>query len=308
MKFEILVQIIFLLLAKKRVTAAEIAAKYGVSSRSVYRYIDEISAIVPVYATRGPNGGYSLVDSFRLPSTFFTESEYSVTIQALEAFGREFPGEAFSALNKLKAGSRYAREINLGTSSLMIDSGPWGVTENYNVKLRVLEECVASFSAVKIVYRDAEGAVSERVIEPHVVVLKQGIWYVYAFCRLRCEFRLFKVGRIESETVLDEKFERRPAEGLDKALSFTAEGEKEEVVMEIKEEIVSEIEEWLGVDCVNRENGRITATAYLPVNGGLASKLLSYGGKIKIKSPTSLVLSLRSAADEILKIYGDNTR
>ncbi|MBQ7164792.1 MAG: WYL domain-containing protein [Clostridia bacterium] len=308
MKFEILIDIIFALLARRRVTAAEIADKHGISRRSVYRYIDEISRIVPLYAVHGPNGGYAIEDSFRLPATFFTEGEYSVTMQALEAFGKEFPEKASSALDKLKAGSKHAREINLATSSLMIDSGPWGVTENYNVKLRVLEECVESLSPVRIKYRDGNGEASERVIEPHVIVLKQGIWYIYAFCRLRCEFRLFKVGRIEMEIVQEGTFERKPTDGLAAALSYDAADNREEVVIEADETVASEIEEWLGVDCVTRENGRIIARAMLPVNGGLTSKLLGYGGKIKVLAPAKLKNAILAAAANITEIYRDNTR
>lgn len=306
MKLEIMIGILFMLLSRKRVTAKEISEKYGVSKRSVYRYIDEISLIVPVYATTGPKGGYSLMDNFRLPATFLTEDEYTTVLQALEAFRKELPGDAISsAIDKIRANSKTARDsFNLKTSSLVIDSGPWGITSNYNNTLHVLEECVANQTVAEISYRDTEGKQTSRQVEPHTLVLKQGIWYIYAFCRMRCEFRLFKIGRIESVKVLDLGFERKNADSLANVFSYWANvPETAEVAFEADESILTEIEEWLGVDCVERADRGILVRATLPVNSGLTSKLLGYGGKIRVLAPQSLTRLMSETAREILRQY-----
>lgn len=304
MKFEVMLDIVFMLLARKKVTAGQIAEKHGISKRSVYRYIEEISVVAPIYVIHGAQGGYSFTDDFRLPSAYFTDAEYKVALQALCAFKDELPcKEINSVIDKLTATCKAATRVDLNSSTLIIDSGPWGVTANYNNKLRVLEECVESSKAVKIFYRNASGVARERVIEPHTLVLKQGIWYVYAFCRLKGEFRIFKVGRIESEVVLDEVFERRSIDGLDDALSIFAAEDAEEVVFEVAEEVSSEIEEWLGVECVDRSGQKIIARAALPVNRGLTSKILGYGGKVKVLAPKSLKDMLKTAAKEIAELY-----
>ena len=79
--------------------------------------------------------------------------------------------------------------------------------ENNN-KLKVLQECVEKNLTVAFKYYNVDGNASERTVEPHTLVLKQGIWYIYAYCRLRGDFRLFKVGRISSMIVGGETFER----------------------------------------------------------------------------------------------------
>ena len=62
------------------------------------------------------------------------------------------------------------------------------------------------------------------------------------------------------------------------------------------------------MDCVTRENGKIIARAMLPVNGGLTSKLLGYGGKIKVLAPAKLKNAILAAAANITEIYRDNMR
>lgn len=305
MKTEILFDILFRLLANKTVKAEQIALDYNVSARTAYRYMDELSTIIPIYAERGRNGGYSVVDSYMLPAGCLTEKEYTYVLQALEAFREELPGEALtSAINKICASSKHSKEFSLNSSTLMIDSGPWGVTADYNNKLRVLEDCVATGKVARLFYRNVNGEQSERDIEPHTLVLKQGIWYVYAYCRLRCEFRLFKVGRIESIIVRDECFERRDTDDLKNVFGYRGKAtDKYRVVMEISPVIASEIEEWLGVECVKREGERLTAVADLPLDGGLVSKILGYGGRIKVLEPKKLAESIKSKAEEIVAQY-----
>lgn len=305
MKTEILFDILFRLLANKFVKAEQLANDYGISVRTAYRYMDELSTIIPIYSERGRNGGYAVVDNYMLPAGCLTEKEYAYVLQALEAFKGELPADVLeSAINKIYASSKHSKEFSLNSSTLMIDSGPWGVTSDYNNKLRVLEDCVASLKTAKVFYRNVDGELSERVIEPHVLVLKQGIWYVYAYCRLRCEFRLFKVGRIESIIVKDEVFEKRDTDGLKDVFSYRGKGpDNVRVVMQLEPSVVSEIEEWLGVECIKKDEERITATADLPLDSGLVSKLIGYGGKVTVLEPSALKERLKDTAKEIIALY-----
>ena len=66
MKNQILIDILFLLLSREKVSAKYIAEKFNISTRSVYRYIDELSIPVPIYNIRGRNGGYTISDTFKI--------------------------------------------------------------------------------------------------------------------------------------------------------------------------------------------------------------------------------------------------
>ena len=310
MKSEVMIRILFTLLAKKRITAEEISQRYNMSKRSAYRYLDELSLVAPIYAERGVNGGFSLMDNFRLPATFLSEKEYSVVLKSLEAIKDEVGAGALnSAIEKLRANSKNAMEVSLNSSTLMIDSAAWGVTTEYNNKIKVLAQCVENSLAVTMEYYDADGKPTKRTIEPHVLVLKQGIWYIYAYCTLRCDFRLFKVGRISNMIVESTVFTRRDTSALKNAFSYrdTLENKKE-VVLKVNKSVLSEVEEWLGVECSDKkpssEDGEeYTVRAILCEDSGLVSKIMSYGGKVKVSSPESLKRQIVSCANQIIKNY-----
>ena len=77
MKYELMLSILFELLSKRTVKASYLASKYEVSVRSIYRYISSLEmAGVPIYTVRGYNGGFSIIDSYKLSSTFLTKAEY----------------------------------------------------------------------------------------------------------------------------------------------------------------------------------------------------------------------------------------
>ena len=83
MKFTILVEMLFDLLSKRKVTARYFAEKYEISERAVYRYLDCLSLSVPVYVKCGREGGICISDSYKLPSGFMTKEEYEAAIEAL---------------------------------------------------------------------------------------------------------------------------------------------------------------------------------------------------------------------------------
>lgn len=302
MKLDILIGILFCLLSVKRITAEDVAFRFGISVRTAYRYIDELSGVVPIYAVKGKGGGFSIVDDFRLPTSFLTEGEYGAVLQAIDAYGRELPLEELrTARDKLTSCSRYAHTFDVSSSSLIIDSGPWGSTVNYGNKLRVLSECVAKSAVLRIRYRDALGEGTEREIEPHTLVLKQGIWYIYAFCLMRGEFRLFKVGRIESMIITDRSFRRRNTDELKQVFFFPDTSEDfGEVELGIDPSAVVEVEDWLGVECVGGEGSVKTAKAFLPVNAGLASRILGFGGRVTVIRPASLAQTVLDMARSVI--------
>ena len=307
MKFETIINILFDLLAKRRVTATYLAQKYGVCTRTIYRYIECLEgAGVPLYTTRGKNGGFNIMDTFRLPATFMTEKEFEQVINSLSAIFAGVPDKTLeSAINKLKATVKpeYGG-FDIKSGNLIIDGGPWGDTVGYKAKLQVIEQSLNETKELFIRYHDRNGTVSERVIEPHVIVFKQGIWYVYAFCRLRKEFRFFKTGRIEVATILDKKFTRRDISERELPLDFWHNSVKaERVIMEIEKSVASDVAEWLGVENVKKADDKFYADVSLPFDDGLVSKIMSYSSGIRVVAPEILKDKIKATALAVAKKY-----
>ena len=113
MKYNVMLKILMLLLQKRKITAAEIARRYEVSVRSVYRYIDELIVCgVPIDIERGRYGGLTIADTFRFPTGYFTREEYAATINALEAMSSQISDENLvSAREKLESKQSFSRSF-----------------------------------------------------------------------------------------------------------------------------------------------------------------------------------------------------
>lgn len=307
MKFEIMLGILFELMSKKCVKASSLADKYEVSVRSIHRYISGLeSAGIPIYTLRGKQGGFAIVDTFKFASTFFTKSEYEQIINSLSAITNSVPNSILTnAINKLKSSNRNEYSgFDIKSGNLIIDAGPWGDTVGYKSKLVIIQNAIEDNKKLLIKYHDRNGDVTERTIEPHVIVFKQGLWYVYAFCHLRNEFRFFKTGRIEHANILNEKFVRR--EILQENLPFNFwynSVETTQVTLKISKDCLSDVEEWLGIENVSNVKGIYYATVNLPFDKGLVSKIISYGKGIEVISPDKLRTEIIQQAKEILSIY-----
>lgn len=307
MKFEIMLKILFELLSKKCVKAQYLAYKFEVSVRSIHRYVNSLElAGVPIYTNRGSNGGFAIIDTYRFSSSFMTEKEFTETINALNAICDSVPNQTLSnALNKLKAVIKNERsELNLKSGNLVIDAGPWGDAVGYKNKLTIIQNSIEGCKKLYIRYHDRNGEITDRVIEPHVIVFKQGLWYVFAFCSLRNEFRFFKTSRIEQANVLDEKFTRRNIADDDMPLNFWENTiETTDVMLEVDKSCLSDVEEWLGIESVSLINGKHVANAKLPYDNGLVTKILGYGSGIKVISPAILIDDVKKCAQDIIKNY-----
>lgn len=303
MKYQTLIDILFILLSRKKVTAKYLSDRFGLSLRSIYRYIDELSLSVPIFNERGRNGGYSIYESFRLPSTFLTEEESDVTIDALNGVNKELHSATLlRVIDKLGAVRKdLSDEQNITVGNFIVDGGPWTSDGTFKNTLKILQAAIEDKMTLIIKYRDRDGSMTERVIEPHIMVLKQGLWYVYAYCRLRKKFRLFKVGRIFAVKKTVEPFERKTVSDIENILKeWYGNLQTEQVELVAEEEVKSDLEEWLGVDKVfTTKDGEVRASVSLPIDKTLTSKIMSFMGKVRVLSPESLKLDVLAAAKAI---------
>lgn len=303
MKTRILVGILFTLLERKRVSAGELAQKYGCSERSIFRYIDELTcAGIPIDVVRGANGGICISDAFKLPRGLLTREEGLRLSEAIKAMCEQLRDPALlSAAKKLEV--QYCDEpLTLG--NILVDSGSWGDRHNFSDKLSLLENAISERAELAIDYVNREGEYTRRRIQPHLLVLKQNVWYVFAWCMLRKEFRLFKLGRIRAAVRTGKTFERHFFLRDDIPLGFWPSEDSAVLArFEISPEALPFVQDWLGAENIVTEKGVHVADVVLPDDSSLVGKILSFGAGLKVISPESLKKRVREEALRLAEVY-----
>jgi len=195
-----LLGIIYILLSKGTVTAGELAERFEVSTRTIYRDIDNLSiAGIPVYARKGKNGGICLTERFVLDKLLISSEEQQRILAALASLEETGAQEEEGIRRKL--GDFFKTEQ---VNWVSIDFSDWsGRRQELFVQIK---EAILSRHVMVFDYYGQSGEMSSRMVEPIQLLFKEYTWYVRAFCRTRQAMRLFKVLRMKRLRVLDEVF------------------------------------------------------------------------------------------------------
>jgi predicted DNA-binding transcriptional regulator YafY len=194
--------ILIQLQSKKIVKAQDIGERFNISLRTVYRDIRTLEeAGVPVIGEAGV--GYSLTEGYRLPPVMFTREEATSFITAekfMEKLTDTGTEESYkSALYKVKAVLRSGEKDYLETITENIDVLRSTVVPktNINVDMQRILQAIAEKIVLSIDYfANHSQEHSVRLVEPVGMFFQTGHWYLIAFCRLRNDYRNFRVDRI----------------------------------------------------------------------------------------------------------------
>ncbi|MDL2273843.1 YafY family transcriptional regulator [Oscillospiraceae bacterium OttesenSCG-928-G22] len=195
-----LFEIVYLLLSKGTATAAELADRFEVSTRTIYRDIDVLSgAGIPVYASKGRGGGIGLLPGFVLDKSLLTAGEQGEVMTALRGLAATGMAEADGALRKL--GALFAQSA---PDWIYVDFSDWGrqgQEQFETIKSAILTRHVLTFD-----YYNSAGERTARRVRPAQLWFKHRAWYVKAFCLTKNGPRLFKLSRMRGLKATNETF------------------------------------------------------------------------------------------------------
>ncbi|WP_095073747.1 helix-turn-helix transcriptional regulator [Tenacibaculum jejuense] len=204
-----LTAIITQLQSKKIVTATYLAEKFGVSVRTIYRDIRTIEdSGIPVYTEEGK--GYSLLEGYYLPPVMFTEEEANALITAAYLIGKNKDQSLVenyeNAITKIKSVFRKQQQqkSELLEQRIEFRYNPEKATTSKN--LITLQTAITDFKLIKIKYNSLENNLTKRIIEPFALYSTNENWLLIAFCRLRNDFRVFRIDLIDQIENLDSNF------------------------------------------------------------------------------------------------------
>ena len=195
-----LTAIISQLQSKRIITAKEIAEKHSVSIRTVYRDIRSLEQSgIPIVTEDGK--GYSMMDGYNLPPVMFTEAEANAILIAeqliLKNKDRSLVEQFENAVIKIKAVLQHRQQADIEFLSQRIQVRSNHKNEQTSSNLIQLQSAIANYQVVKITYVSLENKESQREIEPFAVYTTQENWLLIAFCRLKQDFRAFRLDCIQ---------------------------------------------------------------------------------------------------------------
>lgn len=204
-----LTAIITQLQSKKLVTATYLAEKHQVSIRTIYRDIRTLERSgIPITTEEGK--GYSIMEGYHLPPVLFTEDEANalITVEQLVNNNKDqsLVENVGSAIEKIKSILRYSQKGNADLLAERIVFGGHEKLERTSNNLMKIQSAIIHFQVVKIKYFSSENKQTTRDIEPFAIYSINGNFLLIAFCRLRNDFRNFRIDYIQTLITQNETF------------------------------------------------------------------------------------------------------
>ena len=241
-RFDRIVAILIHLQSGSVVKAQDMADRFQVSLRTIYRDIRSLeTAGVPVSGESGI--GYSLVEGYRLPPVMFTREEASTFVAAeklMQKFSDKTLGAYYeSAMYKVKSVLKGNTKDHIAAleSQVWVNSSEEHYNKNTPDALNILMESIGTKTQVRLQYQTPYAEeTTTRTIEPVGLFNESNFWYVLAFCHVRKDYRQFRIDRILEIKRTDINFTREHTNVQDFKTKERA-GEKVKVVIRINKDM-----------------------------------------------------------------------
>lgn len=301
MKLDRLVAIIMILNNRERVTARELSEKFQVSIKTIQRDMEIIErAGVPIVSFKGNGGGYGIIEEFKVNNSSMTKEEAALVNKLLKGINNSYENiETIALINKLEG---LKKNENGREDRLIIDFSKWGRGEGLNKIINIIDKAILNRNPIKFQYVNGNGESTERIIEPYKIIFKSLSWYVYGFCTLKNEMRIFKVTRIKNIKVCDEQFELKEIIGED--VFKEKDYERTEIELRFKDNfkgiILESFEEY---EELKEENGYTIAVIKIPYSNWVEGMILSFGDNVEVIKPTFLRDNIKEKLEKMINLY-----
>ncbi len=282
MQIDRLFEMTYLLCARGSATAAELAERFEVSPRTIYRDVEVLSrAGIPVYAAKGKGGGIRLLPEFMLSRSLFSRQEQDQLMAGLESLRATGAVQTGPVLDKLAALFGHARE-----PWLEVDFSPWGSGPQEKALFALLREAIITQQTVSFSYYNSRGQTDQRQVEPLKLIFKGRGWYLWAFCQKRQDYRLFKLGRMRNIQTTGERFERGvPAGGAQEQQPIPMVRMTLHVAAACAYRVYDEFPD---EQVEPQPDGSYVVHAELPDDDWTQGYLLSFGDHVQVMEPPAL--------------------
>ena len=312
MQIDQLFELVYVLIDKKQVTAKEMAERFGVSTRTIYRWVDALSVSgVPIYSQNGRGGGIAISEKYALDTKVLSEEERLAIVSSVKALN-SLSGNPASVVNaNIKAAEKISGLVEKDTDWLEVDFAPWS-PEGSSVRqvFGTLRDCILQKRQVVFDYYSGNGNIERRTVHPWKLIYKGQAWYLQGWCTTRKAERFFKLTRMQNlditgRTANITKLTAKEYEAKNKS---SAPQQYKPKLMTIKAKVFPQkisylLDTFICSQVVPHKVDSITVTFTVPDEDWIYELLLSFGNNMKIISPKNVRDRILGLAKDVIKIY-----
>lgn len=307
MQIDQLFEFVYILIDKKQVTAKEMAERFGVSTRTVYRWMEALSVSgVPVYSLKGRGGGIAISEKFSMDNTVLSEEERLAIVSSVKALENLSGKSGTSITPERKAADKLSRLVASDTNWLEVDFAPWS-PEGLEVRnlFSILRDSILKKRQISFDYFTGDGRSEKRIVHPWKLVFRGQAWYLLGWCTLRKSERFFKLTRMRNLVMTSKNANVTRNQGIEESAQTS---EYSAPLIQIKAKITKEkisylMDSFICSEIKPQKNGYVNVTFMAPDTPWLCEILLSFGAQIKIVSPVKIKNTIAEMAEKITELY-----
>lgn len=308
MKVDRLISIIMILLDKERIGAKDLADMFEVSPRTIYRDIDAINLSgIPIRSTPGVGGGFEIMPQYKLDNKVFSTSDLSAILMGLSSLSDMMGGdELTNALAKVKSfiPAEKSKDIEIKASQINIDLSPWIGNRNIQPYFEKIKVAIQGNKLLSFEYVSRHGEQTTRLVEPYQLILKYSHWYLQAFCNDRNDYRLFKLSRMSSLTILNQDFSPREYEKPKLNFNEVLDTLQATIKIRIHKSVMDQVLDYCSFDNFTPDGNEHYIVSFPFIeNDFYYGFLLSFGDKCQCLEPASIQSEMKLRIDAISKLY-----
>ena len=297
MKDNRLFRILYYILEKGKVTASELADKFEVSVRTIYRDIDSISSAgIPIYALQGKGGGIEIAEDFVLSKSLLSENEKQKIMSALQGLDNTAIQHENELLTKLSA---LFKMKNI--SWIEVDFNNWQNNKMYEKTFNDIKSAILSKNIISFAYFSSNEKETSRRVKPVRLLFKSQDWYLYALCLLRNDFRYFKLSRIKNLEINTEMFD----DSFDDVILKKEMPHENTVRIKVKfdRKVAFRVYDEINGEIIEDDEGNLYSEIEIPNDYNLYNYIFSFGDGVEVLEPKEIRMQIKEMINKMAEKY-----
>jgi len=281
MKIDRLIGILSVLLQKDSVTAPYLAEQFEVSRRTIHRDVEDLcKAGIPIATRQGANGGICIMENYKIDRTLLTNSDMQDILTGLRSLDSVSGTNRYQCLMEKFSKNEYEK---IADSHIVVDLSGWDKSF-VSEKIELLKQAIEKHLKVTFQYSSPIGE-SEREAEPYQIIFQWSNWYLWAFCVVRQDYRMFKLSRMTKLKCSDETFAKRENAGYIRQDRWDASGDVKALIKFDKSVRWKVIDDFGAERLRYDDNGDLWLSYVWVSKESFFYHMLSFGNKAEIVEP-----------------------